>query len=801
MTAFAALLFSSTLLLRPDSGLRLYNPHEQAVDAVVVCDGVARPVSIAAHDAADAGTCSAFSIDAPLPLSAIETRNEDSVETQRPLSAASGCETLALEAPLFACARGTATVVVPEVPGATYTWTVTGATITGGDGTRELTLALGEGPSAHISATITGECASAAEAVIAIRPPLVVEKLEVPAVSAANSPVTITWSYPAGTAPASQLLTGDAFDAPVTLGGAARSYTFTPALPGIRKVELSASYATAIATKPAGRRRASGKSRATASECPSVRASRQLEVRGCSNRELTIHAPKTVEAGETFIATVSLQTGESAKWSVTQGTIVSGETSDAVTVKAAETGTVNLRLTVTAGPDCTMTDRDDVTIVPRAVCSTTAPTVALSIVKTACDLATVKATFTGTPPFTGMWIDGKTFTTSERSITHDFTSPGTYTIRNFRDSLCAGTVSETARVPLFPPDATLSSNGNCPGSKVTAAFVGTPPFEGRWSDGESFTTSSGTLTRTANRTLWIEWYRDAACPSARGRSNAIEITESPRAFVNTPFSCSNGTTIWIPVRIFGPNGSYTVYWSDGATTTGINKGETYFFVTREYVMKSFDQTLKITKVTTPSCDATVETPEARVSYRPSPTIDSAKSNTGDCLGKTMNIVLKPNLHPTAKIQWTVPEGTRIVSGQGTTELTFIHDRKPFSPVTASYTHPDGECNFPASTFTTYAAAPPQITAFSVDRTEIKPGESVKVTLNINDEVEYLGVQVYPKPLNNTFPLGSGACDSNQRRCVYTWKAPLTYTGEVAMVAGAGNDCGPIEAEVRFQVKP
>ena len=804
MSISALLLSAALVAIHPDANLRLYNPHTEPVDAAIACAGVSRTISVAPLDVADAGRCEGAAIESTLPLDVIETAVEDGVETQRSVIANAGCETFAVEAPLFACARATATVVAPSMPGATYTWSVTGATVVSGQGTNTLVLTLGDGPSAQIQASITGECTSTAQAVIAIRSPLVIEKLEVPATSPVNTPVTVTWSYADGLAPASQLLTGDAFDAPVTLGADARSHTFTPAISGMNKIELQASYAPSIVTKAPSRRRASGKSRATATACPFARATAQIDVRGCTTRDLTVRAPKTIEAGDTFIASVTLRTGESAKWTVTQGSIVSGSTSDTVTVKAAETGIVTLRVSVTAGPDCVMNERAEVSIVPRAVCSSSAPSVALSVEKTGCDLATVKATFTGTPPFTGMWNDGKTFQTSERSLTHDFTGPGTYTILNFRDSLCAGSVTETARVSVFPPHVTLTASGSCPGSKVTATFVGTPPFEGRWSDGESFNTQSTTLTRTANQNLWIEWYRDAKCNTVtRERSNVIQIVQPPRAFIAYNEVCSTGKTAWVTVRVISaPKGPYSVYWSDGAVTTKTQTGEGDLYISREYVMSSYDHTLTLTKVTTPACDAPVETTWAKVTYRPPPEIDYPKSKVKDCLGDPLKIVLKPAIHPSATIAWTVPAGTRILSGQGTLELTFVHDRKPESPVAVSFTHPDGACNVPPSKYSTYAEVPARIVNFSADKTSIKPGESVKVTLEIDDEIRWLGVQVYPAPLNNTFPLGKGVCtDIYGRKCVYTWTAPATYTGPVSMVAGGGNDCGTTEAEVRFEVKP
>jgi hypothetical protein len=800
MSVSAALLLTVSLALQPDANLRLYNPHDEAVDAAVTCAGTVRTLRVHGHDVADAGRCAEPALEAPLPLLALETLQEDGVETQRGLGTDSGCETFAVEAPLFACAGATATVVVPGQPGATYAWSVDGATIVSGHGTNQLVLTIGEGPAARVSATVTGACTSTSEAVIAVRKPLAVEKLDVPATASASGPVTVKWSYAAGLAPASQLLTGDAFEAPVTLAADARSYTWTPSAAGVRNVELQASYAPSIVTKPVGRRRATAKTRASATACPSARASAQIDFRGCGTRTITVNAPDSVEAGETFIATVALRGGESAKWTVTQGSIVSGANSDTVTVKAAETGDISLKLSVTSAPDCVTSVFTRIAIGPRAVCSTAAPAASLSVEKQSCNGATVKATFQGTPPFSGMWTDGTTFQTSSATLTHDFTTPGTYSLRNFRDGLCAGSVTAPVRVAVFPPTVSLASNGSCPGSKVTATFTGTPPFEGRWTDGKWFTTNEMSLERTVDGSVAIDAFHDAACPTVRRESNLITIAPRPTAWLLEHDYCTTSNTTYLPVRIQDGTPPFAVHWSDGVVSTeslGV-PGTIYRIATP----KGFEQTVSIVRVTTAGCDAAIiGSPSAVISYHPTPAIDRAKSDLVGCTGKPQKIVLTPDaLHPDVQLHWTVEEGT-ILSGQGTREMTFVQYQGTGGHVKVSSSYPGGSCGLWSST-ETYLQSPGRIIEFSVDRAVIKPGESVKVTVKIDDQIDNYGVQVYPAARANTFPLTKGVCtDIYGRNCTYTWTDTLG-AGKVGMVLTAGNRCmDPVEAQVTFEIKP
>lgn len=52
--------------------------------------------------------------------------------------------------------------------------------------------------------------------------------------------------------------------------------------------------------------------------------------------------------------------------------------------------------------------------------------------------ATITVTFSGTAPFTGMWENGETFSTSDASITRFVPASGNYAIYDFRDAVAAG---------------------------------------------------------------------------------------------------------------------------------------------------------------------------------------------------------------------------------------------------------------------------------------------------------------------------------------------------------------------------
>ncbi len=808
MTITATLLLSVSLALQPDAALRVYNPHDAVVDATVDCAGTPHAVRVEAHDTVDLASCAMATIESPMPLLAFETSHEDGLETQRILGTDAACESFAVAAPLFGCRLGTAVVAVPQVAGAGYAWSVEGASVVSGHGTNRLVLTLGEGSSARVSATITGECTAAAEAVISLRNPLVLETFQVPAAATANTETTIQWSYANGLTPASQLLSGEGLDAPVVLGGDVRSYKWTPKTTGPKTLDLRASYSPAISLDPPKRRRAVGSSRAIATECPSVHATAKVEVGGCGTLNATIDAPESVEAGSTFTAAIFLRTGETVKWTIEGGTIVSGDTTDTVTAKAGDLpGNVKLYARVTAGPNCHETAEARVAVVEPAVCNTAAPGVALSVETIHCGSAIVKATFTGTPPFSGQWSDGVSFSTSETTLTHEFKTTSTYTIRNYRDAHCAGQVSQTARVTSFGPSAHVQlAGGTCiPGAKAVATFTGTPPFVGKWYGGEWFTTNETSLETSEFRfgVAQIEVIRDAQCPLSNNSSNSIQLEWRPTAklreleFCTTSYSGYAGLLVDIS-SLEQARPPFTVYWSDGVVTKG---GNSEYSILRSVTTEEAEKEYSIVRVAGKNCDAIIDPDRstAVVRFHELPAIDYEHSDLVSCLGSESKIRLFPGYHPDAQIHWSVSNG-EIVSGQGTPEITILQTKLPAARVSVEATLPDASCATFPNSIQTYLYRPGEILDFSVTPATIPAGGTAQIHFKINDQVEYLSISTYPTNRDSDFHLGAADCtDMYGRDCTITYK-DTHGPGNVLLTLRVGNECGSWSQPIQLTIQ-
>ena len=790
----ASVLLSVALTLQPVSGLRLVNPHPVPVDSKLICGSEIHQLRLEPHAVLDAAVerlCTSPALESTLPLLTFETAGETE---QRITSDDENCPPVVMSAPLFACERGIATASVPPIEGATYSWRAENATITSSTNTNRVTASLGEIATAKLVCVITRNdgCTSEAVGVIAIRKPLVIQELKVPAQADAAEPLTITWSYAGGAMPNAQLLTGDAFPQPVVLASEKRSYTFTPAVGGTRNIELLASLAPTIrpATAPKGKRRAVGSTLATATSCPSAKIAKQVEIRGCALATPQIAAPEYVEAGSTFTASVEVAAGDSVSWSVTNGMLLTADHLPQVEVRANDlVNAMIVTVVVTRSAHCTAAASQDLPVRPRASCLSTPPTAALSLVgRNGCDSATIQATFSGTPPFRGRWFDGTTFETSSNNITRNVSGPGTYTITNFRDSICDGNVIQKAKVESLRPTVVLTSiGGECasPNTKVVATFTGTPPFIGEWNDGVKFTTNEYQLVREAT-TPW-PWYlhalRDSACPNVAEHSNFLYITEPGRVDVSAKTECQYGdqATAYITVNLYDGEPPYSLEWSDGVVTTTHNRG----FVLRPVNISQPLVEYQLVHATSKNCSQlTIMNATAKVALRPPVQIDRDASDIVLCHTDVGSAKLADGgLTGNPSIEWTLEGGT-ILSGQGTSEITYKANSLQDALLSVRTKHADGACDAYDGT-PIFVMGDPEVPDFRATKSTIKAGEFTKLTFSWERDVEYISFGTSDPARSDDIMQTGLIC--NNRQCSLPYhdtKGP----GTVTITAYYGGPC-------------
>ncbi|HJQ36819.1 MAG TPA: hypothetical protein VKB93_06755 [Thermoanaerobaculia bacterium] len=706
-----------------------------------------------------------------------------------PLAAANDCPKT-MSAPLFACRNGKATAAVPELADAIYSWTVAGGTITAGAGTPRVEIALTNAAQASLTCTITThDCTSVVTGIISVRDPLVIASISAPASVDQNAPVTLTWSYGGTTPPASQVLSGDGLPEPVVLSASERSYTFTPQSSGVKTIDLFASYATAAAaTQPAtgGKRRSAGRSTVGATACPDARASVSVEVRGCLVARPRINAPTSTFAGMTFDASTILGSGETAHWSATGATILFAE-GDRVRLRADQEGTVKLTVRVEREPACFAESTASVGVRPRSEACPVTPSAKVELVEQTCDRATLKVTFTGRAPFRARWSDsGTPFTSSADTLTREVTKAGTYTLYDFSDDACPGTVTGAVPYERYLPGVKLeTAGGKCTNAKVVAKFTGQAPFTGKWRGGEWFTTGESQLTidNPAVGSYQLEVLRDSRCPTNDAVSETVQILQPAPVARMVDRYCQYsaprpevGPTVTVVFDSNMHQPPYKVWWSDGVVTssdipihgrydTSLQVGDT--------------KTYEIARAATGQCEALVPVRTTVSSYRPPARIDTSKTQRVVCANAIGQAALS-YVPPGAQLVWEVLPAGQVLSGQGTSAITYSVPQAGDVKVQATTMYADGACSSSNSYETVLCMAPSSVTDYRADSPTMKTNTSVKVRFTLGN------VEGWSVIADRTGNVTLNGCTNGQ--CTATFTDTISQPGKVRLELHYSNHC-------------
>ncbi|HEV7242630.1 MAG TPA: hypothetical protein VGQ36_25600 [Thermoanaerobaculia bacterium] len=717
--------------------LRLMNPNDVALEATLRCGDESRMLRLEAREVRDVDSCTSAS--SSQPLVALETSMENGVEWQTALEPDAACAIPSMYAPLFACRNGAATAYVAPVEGASYEWSAEGAAILGGANTNRVALRITGDTSVQLRCTVrTSECAATTgSGVIQIREPIAVREFKVPATTNANEPLTITWSYLPGREPQSQILTGDLFPQPVPLNTSQRSYTFTPQTGGARTAELRASYARAITVAPRSkkRRRSSASGAPNASECPAALATAKVEVRGCVESEPVLDAPFDAAAGSTFEVAVDIDDGQKVEWSVENGSVQSvSPFFHEATIVAGTSGVTTVTARVERKAGCFATASAPVALILPASQCAVPPVATLSNLSVNCDQAIMNVSFTGNGPFAGEWSDGTPFRSSTNTG-HVFTKPGTFTIHNFRDSACFGTVNGAKAVEQFRPVVLLNSTDSCNGTNLVATFKGVPPFVGSWYDGEPISTSDTTISRTvkgleySHQNRWLASVSDSVC-SQRSYSRFIEIPETP-TLIYGGYACQTDplAKTWISAYFKGGRiGPFSVEWADGvkATSTSIYQSPQRSVGPITAASAPFE----IVRATIGECELDdVAGLVTTLLNRPSAMMQTPPTTNG-CTGEPLTATLSRSPLPEATIEWVFSTNARVISGQGTPTITFTVDSPLKFDLAVVTKYPDGRCsNYPWTTpKVTYTIAQRRtVKNIRLEPSTIQAGERATIT--------------------------------------------------------------------------
>jgi hypothetical protein len=162
--------------------------------------------------------------------------------------------------------------------------------------------------------------------------------------------------------------------------------------------------------------------------------------------------------------------------------------------RAVRSGTLTL-----PPPSPCATDTRAAAFVVGAACDNPEATVSGGGQACAGDRVGIRADFSGTPPFSGQWSDGATFTTDASFVTRTVAASGSYTLTSFSDATCSGSSSGQATVTIEPPPAisTFTAPASIAPSAsgtITFAYSNGASYSFTSSLGNTFTPSGGNST-------------------------------------------------------------------------------------------------------------------------------------------------------------------------------------------------------------------------------------------------------------------------------------------------------------------
>lgn len=135
-----------------------------------------------------------------------------------------------------------------------------------------------------------------------------------------------------------------------------------------------------------------------------------------------------------------------------------------------------------------------------------------------------------------------------------------------------------------PKVAVSLSQISCGSATVNAAFTGTPPFTGTWSDGVTFVSNGVMLTRTVTvaGTYAIASFQDAACAGTVSGAAVVPAVRPTATYVGKANSCAGQDTYKLQLAGKAP---FSLYFEDGTSlvtsstevTKPVNLGQNHFY--------------------------------------------------------------------------------------------------------------------------------------------------------------------------------------------------------------------------------
>jgi PKD repeat protein len=281
----------------------------------------------------------------------------------------------------------------------------------------------------------------------------------------------------------------------------------------------------------------------------------------------TITAPDSICAGSTGNLASTAESGAAYAWSITNGEITSANDTQSITFTAGSSGTLKLKVTVTA-KGCMKECSKDITVTAEPDCSWTsnAPV---------CNGTPVQ--FTGPAGMAAyQWDFGDGAVSSARDPSHLYSAPGTHTV-NLKVTAADGCSKNCTKdiTVTAEPDCTISAPSSiCAGSTGNSASTATSGAAYAWSITNGNITSASntqsiTFTAGAPGAVGLKVKVTNADGCAKECSKDITVTAMPDCTISAPDSVCAGST-GNAASTATPGAAYTWSITNGNITSASN---------------------------------------------------------------------------------------------------------------------------------------------------------------------------------------------------------------------------------------
>jgi uncharacterized repeat protein (TIGR01451 family) len=483
-----------------------------------------------------------------------------------------------------------------------------------------------------------------------------------------------------------------------------------------------------------------------------------------------INAPSSVCANSSGNAAsiASPAVGASYTWSVTNGTLTSGQGTSSITFSAATSSPISISVTASLG-GCSTPGSASVAV--------GAFTPTITGATTFC--AGGSTTLTSSAGIAYQWLLNGNPISGANGQTYAANAAGSYSVTTTSARGCSGTSAPVALTQTPSPTAVVTPSGPttfCSGSSVTLTSSAASSYQ--WflngvlinaAAGQSFVaTSSGSYSVTVTN--------GSGC-SATSTPVTVTVNPNPTVTITGPNAvCAGGSA-----TLDAGAGFASYAWSTGATTQTIT------------VSPVANTTYSVTVTNASGCSASASKTITISSGVSSATVTAPASVPNSSAGNTASV---PPAQAGSTYTWSISGGT-ITSGNGTPSIVWTAGSGPSATISVTIT--SGSCTASGSATVTITDAADLALTMSAAPNPVNAGAPVTFTLNVSNNGPNPAQNV--KVTNNLFgvsaPVATGnawTCNTNGLSIICTMpslppgtNAPITITAAATGSNGAQDD--------------